>query len=314
MSNTAMMSDARLLQLALNAEQEMLEKVEAVGKGWNSGLIISGPPGVGKTNTVTNFLRAMPGLSHTEDVITEQDLDKSSATYKQWFEVSRIVKPGPLLRKSRYAPWSLVRDLWRNREPGQITMIDDNDLALQDLNFVSIIMSATEQEAEREVHYTAKKLLELECEGVPDKFVYEGGIIILTNYNMRNVPKEGQKGYQKYHNRWAALASRSAGSYMDMNMDDRTLLVFLEHRIRSTKQLIDSNFFRKTYKVDGITADQQEEVFDHVRDIMAANALVQPLDLRVYNAIAACIIRHDGNAKAWKAQVARDLLKRGAVV
>lgn len=314
MSKTAMMSDAKLLKLALDAEQEMLEKVAGVANGWSNGLVISGPPGVGKTHTVNNFLRSFQGLTHVSDVQTEQDLDKSSATYKKWFETSRTEGIGPLFRKSRYAPWSLVRDLWRNRSEGQIIVIDDNDLALQDLNFVGIIMSATEQEAMRQVHYTAKKLVELECEGVPDMFDYEGGIIILTNYNMRNVPKAGEQGYKKYHERWAALASRSAGSYVDMNMDDRTLLVFLEHRIRSTKQLTNSEWFRKKFGVDGISDDQQEQLFDYVRDIMAADALVQPLDLRVYNAMAKAIIIHNGDTKKWKDQIRRDLLKRGEIV
>lgn len=304
-------SDQALLKIALDAEQEMLEKVQAVGEGYSAGLIISGPPGVGKSKTVKELLKSMNGLEHVEDVFTEQDTDKSSPTYKQWFETKRIVKPGPLTRKSKYAPWSLVRDLWRNRNPGNITVIDDNDIALMDLNFTGIIMSATEQEAEREVHYTTKKILELECEGVPDMFSYEGGIIVLTNYNMRDCPREGDDGFKKYHERWRAMVSRNAGQYVDMNMDDRTLLVFLEHRIRETEMLLDSDYLEKTHKSRGISEAQQQSVFDFVRELVSEDQLVQDLDLRVYNAIAGYVIRAEGNQKQWKEMTRRNLVKRG---
>ena len=307
-------TDEDLLKLALDAEQEMLEKVESVGKGWNSGLIISGPPGTGKSHTVKALLTSMPGLKHVSDVVTEQDDDKDSPTYKKWFEVSRTIKDGPLVRKNKYAPWSLTRDLWRNKEPGNIVIIDDNDLALQQLDFVSLLMNATEQEATREIHYAIRKTIDLACENVPDVFDYEGGIVVLTNYNMQNTPKQGEQGYQKYHERWKAMISRLAGNYVDMNLDARSLLVFLEHRIRETKQLVDSDLFDKKYQTRGISEQEVEDIFRFVRQIMSQNGLVQPLDLRVYNSIAEYIIRTNGDKKAWKEMTRRNLVKKGQTI
>lgn len=309
-----MMSDQRLLQIALDSEMEMIEKIQAVGKGQAGGLIISGPPGVGKTFTTRHTLQQTPGLNHVEDVVSEQDLDKSSPTYKKWFEVDRVVGPGPLLRKSSYSSWSLVRDLWRNRNAGNIIMIDDNDIALRDLNFCSVIMSATEQEADREVHYTLKRIKELECENVPNKFAYEGGIIMLTNFNMLNPPKTDEPGHKTYHERWRAMVSRLAGSYIDMNLEDRALIVFLEHKMRVTNQLIDSDFLEKRFGARGITLDQQEELFDFVRDLVQNDALKQTLDLRVYNSVASFVILAEGRTREWKARTLRDLCKKGVTI
>ena len=314
MTNLNYASDKQLLQIALDAEQEMIEKVEAVAKGWANGLIVSGPPGTGKSHTVKHMLKSFQGLSHTSDVTSIQDNDKSSPTYKKWFETDRIAGDGPLVRKSRYAPWSLVRDLWRNKNKENKLIIDDNDIALMDLNFCGILMSATEQEPVREIDYTARKIQELQCESVPDKFEYNGGVIMLTNYNMKNPPKEGQTGFKKYHERWSAMVSRLAGQYVDLQMHNpRVLLAFLEHRVRETEMLLTGGFLVDRYGT-GITEAQQDELFQVIRETMAQDALDQALDLRVYNAAAEYIIRTDGDTKAWKSMFTRNLCKRGSSV
>lgn len=314
MANLDYASDNKLLQIALDAEQEMIEKVEAVGKGWANGLIISGPPGTGKSHTVKQILKTTQGLTHTSDVFTEQDSNKDSPTYKQWFETNRIEGPGPLVRKSRYAPWSLVRDLWRNRNSENKLIIDDNDIALMDLTFCGVTMSATEQEPVREIQYTARKIQELQCENVPDTFEYNGGVIMLTNYNMKHSPKEGQPGFKKYHERWRAMVSRLAGQYVDLQMHNpRVLLAFLEHRVKETEMLLNGGYLVDRYGT-GITESQQDELFTIIRETMEQEALDQELDLRVYNAAAEYIIRTDGDTKAWKAMFKRNLCKRGSTV
>jgi adenylate kinase family enzyme len=313
--NLSLKSDKQLLDIALDAEREMFEKLEAVGKGKSAGLIISGPPGSGKSYTSEQFLIGLPGLSHIEDVKFERDIDKDSPTFKQWIETERIKKTGPLVRKSRYASWSLVRDLYRNRNSGNIIIIDDNDIALQDLDFVGLIMAATEQNAVRKIDYNLKAIEELRMEQVPNKFEYDGGIIILTNYNMRDVPKQGEKGAKKYHERWRALISRLGGQYIDLELSNaRALMIFLEHRIRTTGQITKSAWLKKYYGTFGISKLQQEEVFDFVRLIMEKEALVHDLDLRVYNQIAGYVITYGGNNKKWKDRTVRDLCHKGTVL
>jgi len=315
MSNLQYQTDKSLLSVALDAEREMLEKLDEVARGRSAGLIISGPPGSGKSYTSEEYIKTTPGLDHIEDVKFEKDLDKDSSTYKQWIEVERIRKVGPLVRKSRYAPWSLVRDFYRNSKPNNILMIDDNDIALRNIDFVGLIMSATEMNAVRTIDYNLKMMEELRMEGVPAKFDYDGGIIILTNYNMQDVPRQGQKGAKPYHERWRALCSRLGGQYVDLRLDDpRALMIFLEHRIRTTGQLTKSKYLKKNYGSSGITKDQQEEVFDFVRLLMSRQALTQDLDLRTYNRIASYVIIYKGKSKPWKSRTVRDLCHRGTTV
>ena len=315
MSNLQFRSDKNLLSVALDAEREMYEKLEEVAKGRSAGLIISGPPGSGKSYSSEEYLKGMPGLEHIEDVIFEKDTDKDSPTFKEYIEVGKIKKAGPLVRKSRYSPWSLTRDFWRNPKSNNILMIDDNDIALQDLDFVGLIMSATEQNAVRTIDYNLKMMKELAMEGVTAKFDYDGGVVILTNYNMRDVPREGAKGYKKYYERWRALCSRLGGQYVDLKLDDpRALMIFLEHRIRTTRQLTKSKWLKKAFGTDGISKDEQEEVFDFVRLLMEKQALVQDLDLRVYNKIASYVITYSNKPKQWKARSIRDLCHRGTSI
>jgi len=315
MSNLQFRSDKNLLSVALDAEREMYEKLEEVAKGRSAGLIISGPPGSGKSYSSEEYLKGMPGLEHIEDVIFEKDIDKDSPTYKEYIEIKKIKKPGPLVRKSRYAPWSLTRDFWRNPKSNNILMIDDNDIALQDLDFVGLIMSATEQNAVRTIDYNLKMMKELSMEGVTAKFDYDGGVVILTNYNMRDVAREGAKGYKKYYERWRALCSRLGGQYVDLKLDDpRALMIFLEHRIRTTRQLTKSKWLKKAFGTDGISKDEQEEVFDFVRLLMEKQALVQDLDLRIYNKIASYVITYPKKPKQWKARSIRDLCHRGTSI
>jgi hypothetical protein len=311
-TNLQYRSDKNLLSVALDAEREMYEKLAEVGKGKAAGLIISGPPGSGKSFSSEEYLSGLPGLEHIEDIKFEKDLDKDSPTFKQWFEVERIKKIGPLVRKSRYSSWSLTRDLWRNHKSNNIIMIDDNDIALQDIDFVGLIMSATEMNAKRTIDYNLKMVEELRMEGVTAKFDYDGGIVILTNYNMRDLPREGDKGYRKYYERWRALTSRLGGQYVDLRLDDpRALMIFLEHRIRTTGQLTKSKWLKRNFGTDGISKDEQEEVFDFVRLLMEKQALVQDLDLRVYNKIASYVITYPKKPKQWQARTVRDLCHRG---
>ena len=81
MSNLQFRSDKNLLSVALDAEREMYEKLEEVAKGRSAGLIISGPPGSGKSYSSEEYLKGMPGLEHIEDVIFEKDIDKDSPLY-----------------------------------------------------------------------------------------------------------------------------------------------------------------------------------------------------------------------------------------
>jgi hypothetical protein len=295
------LSDQDILDVVLDAEQQMQEALEDVLAGLINPLIIKGPPGVGKTESVKIATR-QAGIKSTDllsSVFTkhsDDDIKAGMSTYP--YRCDHIVKvDGALVRGSDYSKWALAADLYANRQDG-ILCLDDNDTILQDKDAVSMIMQATEQSTERTVKYTkANSTHELQIYGVEPTFHVSTPLIILTNMDMKGMINHANLDKKKvkkdYITRWEALVSR--GTYIDLKMNSpRSVRVFCEHKIKQIKMLTESKWLEEKFG-RALTKTEAEECMKWIRENQIK--LADPLDLRTYNKVAGIMINR---AKTWE--------------
>lgn len=139
----------------------------AMTEGTVKGLIVYGPAGVSKTFSIDRVLK------------------KKMMKYF-------LVKDGPqfnIISGYMRTPHLFV-ELWKNRRPNDVLVIDDCDSALQDQDSLMLLKAALDTTERRNVTYNAVSPF-LKREGVPNTFEFEGSVIFITNTNFRkcNAPK-----------------------------------------------------------------------------------------------------------------------------
>jgi hypothetical protein len=146
----------------------------ATVSGINRALILSGPPGVGKS-----------------------------------FSVERIVESGALKFshiKGRITAISLYKQLYKHRNTGQVILIDDCDSVFGDENTLNILKAACDSSKTRKVAWMTNKPIEDEDgEIIPSTFEFNGSMIFITNYDFQ----EQIDSDSKFAPHFEALISRS---------------------------------------------------------------------------------------------------------
>jgi len=141
---------------ALNREFARLDgklnTVESICKsiceGKTGGLVVSGPPGVGKSSSVMSF-------------------------------ITKYIQPDKhcYVVKGKVTAYNIYPILYRYRESGDIVVFDDADIS--DLDSINILKAAGDTTSSaRLVSYESTSIDKL---GIERNFLFSGGIIILTN-------------------------------------------------------------------------------------------------------------------------------------
>ena len=288
------LSDNDILDIVLNAEQQMSEALEDTITGLINPLILKGPPGVGKSEAVKIATRQANIESIDYLSSTWEKPDEEDPTYP--YNCTNLVKvKGALIRGADYSKWALAADLFANRNSG-ILCLDDNDAILKEPEAVAMIMAATEQSNERIVKYTkANSTHELQMYGVDPTFSVNTPIVILTNMDMKLMIQTHTANKKKppppYITRWQALLSR--GTYIDLKMNTpRSIRVYCEHKIRQVNMLTDSKWLEEKFG-RSLTNDEAEACMKWVR--FNQSKLADPLDLRTYNKVASIMISRANN-------------------
>jgi len=160
---------------------------DAVANGVVRGLIISGPPGVGKSFGVEKVLDEYDAMSKLSGEGTRTEIVKGSMT-----------------------PIGLFQTLYHNSSEGNILVFDDCDSVLFDEVCLNMLKATLDSGKKRTITWKAESST-LRREGIPDRFDFRGGCIFITNVNFENVKSK------KIKDHLAALMSRC--HYIDLEMD-----------------------------------------------------------------------------------------------
>ena len=160
---------------------------DAVANGVVRGLIISGPPGVGKSFGVEKVLDEYDAMSKLSGEGTRTEIVKGSMT-----------------------PIGLFQTLYHNSSEGNILVFDDCDSVLFDEVCLNMLKATLDSGKKRTITWKAESST-LRREGIPERFDFKGGCIFITNVNFENVKSK------KIKDHLAALMSRC--HYIDLEMD-----------------------------------------------------------------------------------------------
>jgi len=150
-------------------------------------LIVTGPPGVGKSFGV-------------EEELTKSSLFGDMAGSRRKYEVV----------KGAMTPLGLYAKLYEYSDKGNVLVFDDCDSVLMDDLALNILKAALDSGKKRMIYWNAESA-KLRNEGIPDKFEFKGSACFITNIKFENVRSK------KLQDHLEALQSRC--HYLDLTLD-----------------------------------------------------------------------------------------------
>jgi len=196
-------SDESILTRLRERFEILDDMTRAVKKGDVRAMIVTGPPGVGKSFGVEKVLSKHDVFA---DVANDQKLKK--------YEVV----------KGAMSAIGLYSKLYHFSEKKNILVFDDCDSVLMDDLSLNILKAALDTSKKRMIHWNTDSRL-LRSEGVPNSFEFKGGAIFITNIKFDHVKSK------KLRDHLEALESRC--HYLDLTIDtEREKLLRIEQVIR----------------------------------------------------------------------------------
>src|SRR5210317_1742775 len=179
-------SDAEIVERIRERFDMLKDMTKAVKKGDVRAMIVSGPPGVGKSHGVEEVLDRYAtmetlGAGKTHEVI-----------------------------KGAMSPIGLYCKLFNMADEGNVVVFDDCDSIFQDELSLNILKAALDSKKTRRIHWNTDSF-KLRNEGVPDSFEFKGSAIFITNIKFDNVKSKKMRDHLE------ALESRC--HYIDLTID-----------------------------------------------------------------------------------------------
>jgi hypothetical protein len=178
-------TDAEAIERIRNRFAMLGEMTKAVKRGDVRAMIVSGPPGVGKSHGV------------------EEILDRYAMMETMGARKTHEVVKGAMSALGLYVK------LYKMADAGNVVVFDDCDSIFADELSLNILKAALDSKKTRKIHWNTDSF-KLRNEGVPDCFSFKASAIFITNLKFDKV-----KGKLREH--LEALESRC--HYMDLTID-----------------------------------------------------------------------------------------------
>ena len=195
------------------------DMTKAVKGGKVRAMIVTGPPGVGKSFGVEKVLAK-------HDVFADVAQDSKLKKYE--------------VVKGAMSAIGLYKKLYEYSDKKSILVFDDCDSVLLDDLSLNILKAALDSSAKRTIHWNTDSRL-LRSEGVPNSFEFKGGAIFITNIKFENVKSKKLKDHLE------ALESRC--HYLDLTIDtEREKMLRIKQIV--TDGMLDSYEFEDWQKME----------------------------------------------------------------
>lgn len=220
-------TDQEILDRLAERFEILDEMTKAVKTGDVRAMIVSGPPGVGKSFGV-------------ETVLQKADIFNTLAEKKPKYEVV----------KGAMSAIGLYAKLYEFSEAGNVVVFDDCDSILMEDLSLNILKGALDSSERRFISWNTDSRL-LRSEGIPDRFEFKGAAIFITNIKFEHVRSK------KLRDHLDALESRC--HYIDLQMDTQ------REKILRIKQIVPTMLARYEFEqcvqdelVDFVEANQDK--------------------------------------------------------
>jgi len=192
-------TDEQIIERLRDRFEMLTDMTKAVKKGDVRAMIVSGPPGVGKSHGVEQVLERYATMEQLGALKTHE-----------------VVK-GAMSALGLYAK------LYKMADEGNGIVFDDCDSVFSDELSLNILKAALDSKKHRKIHWNTDSH-KLRAEGIPDCFTFKASAIFITNLKFDKV-----KGKLREH--LEALESRC--HYMDLTIDtDREKMLRIRQVVR----------------------------------------------------------------------------------
>jgi len=221
-------TDEQILERLGERFEILTEMTKAVKAGDVRAMIVSGPPGVGKSYGV-------------EAVLQKDGLFDTLAERKPKYEVV----------KGAMSSIGLYAKLYEHSDAKHVVVFDDCDSILMEDLSLNILKGALDSSERRFISWNTDSRL-LRSEGIPDRFEFKGAAIFITNIKFEHVRSK------KLRDHLDALESRCHNIDLQMDTNREKLLRIKQIVEQGMLDRYDFGAIQKDEVVEFITANQDK--------------------------------------------------------
>lgn len=266
----------RLARISLRFDAMERLALRAVA-GEVKSLIISGPPGLGKSYTLEMALKQSK-RKRIDFELTEYDEENGPYDATQWYD--RIT--------GGCTATGLYHAFWNMRDGG-LVVIDDCDSVFEDTEALNLIKLATDSGKERQLSWR-KRASWLDQYAIPRSFEFKGCVVFLTNIDFEIEIQRHNKATEHFK----ALIDRA--DYLCLTLRTQRDFLIRIHAVSDGPSGM-------LQRICGLTAEQAKTVLDFIEQHV--NRFYN-LSLRLVNDIADKILH---NPTSWQADVEATKMK-----